>query len=173
MKKRLLALLLAAVLLTGAAGCAREEDMKTPVNFYYPRQEYTYGQNGSVLKAELHDAGDDLENLNYLITVYLRGPKTEACRSPFPWGLRLLSCRRENGTLYLKMSDALGGLSGLDLALACASLSMTCLELTGADRVNIRAETVLLDGRKSITLDHDQIALFDGAFYGPSPETQP
>ena len=69
----------------------------------------------------------------------------------------------DQNTLYVTVSKELAQLSGLELTLACSCLSMTCMELTGAENIVISAENSLLDGQKSITMNKDTLLLIDKA----------
>ncbi len=159
-KYRLIAAVLSAVLLLGLTACAGETDPVSPVNFYYPRKNLT-GYEDSVMFSECYDSAGHEDDLEFLLQAYLAGAVSQSSRSPFPSNLRLISLRMEESTLIVTLSDAFADLSGLELNIACAALSMTCMELTGAESVQILTESALLNGHKSITINASQILLTD------------
>ena len=66
----------------------------------------------------------------------------------------------ENSALVI-LNDATARLTGLDLTIACACLTATVCDMTGVQMVTIKAETQLLDGNKSITMQRDHLLLLD------------
>jgi spore germination protein GerM len=162
MKRITLILIIASILL--CTGCsAQKEEFQSPVNFYYPRIECTFGKADSVLGAEIREAGDHKDDLNYLLQQYLTGPKTEALYSPFPAGTKLVRLEQNEETLNIILDSTFAELSGLKLTLACAGLTRTCLELAPVDTVQISADGPTLDGKRSIIMDRHALELIDRA----------
>ena len=113
-----------------------------------------------------------MDDLNYLIAMYLRGPQNEALRSPFPAGCRLEKVYTDDNTLYVRLSSEFTTLENIDLTLACASLAKTFLTMTGLDHICIDAAS----SEKSIhmILDKDSILFADhSAFDAPPSAEQP
>lgn len=50
--------------------------------------------------------------------------------------------------LQLQMTQELANLSGADLTVACACITLTCLEFPGVEAVSIRAVGSKLDGKQ-------------------------
>lgn len=159
--KRLTALCLVFSFLL--SGCALfGERIKDPVTFYYVRAEYAYSSTESVLGSEEREASGHRHDLSYLMALYLIGPSDEALVSPLPRGTRFYSIEEKENSLLLHLSDTAGVLSDSDFTIACACLTMTCLELTKAEEVTI------ISGERTVTMSRDNLTLFD-----TSIETQP
>ena len=156
---RLTAALLVLVLLCGCTGLFQ----KNPVQFYYLRDEITFTNSTSVIASEAATEFDDAMTLTEVLELYLTGPNDDALRSPFPEGVELVSVKQDGDTIFLKFNDHLSSLTGMDLTLACACVTMTCLELTDAVNVSIRAEGTTLDGAAQIKMNADSLILLDAS----------
>lgn len=164
--KRLRAVILLFLMLPCLLACAQEEEILYPVSFHYlrapqPNGEVYHGAADSVIAPEVRE-GDGYQNDPvYLLELYLLGPLNRDYRSPYPVGTFLEAFSMENGVVQITLSDDFGELSGIDLTLACGCLTLTVLDLTGAESVTIRAEDTLLDGKESITMDRGTMILTD------------
>ncbi len=151
--KRLLCLLLILSQLFPLLGCGKgHQDQAT---FYYERAEYQYGSADAVLVPEARDITGHVGELRFLLSLYLTGPLDEKLTSPFPRGTRLEDLVLEDGSLRIYLSDIGSRVSQAQFSLACACLTLTCLELTSADQVTIHS------GSRSITMDRDSLVLDD------------
>ena len=161
--RKIIALLLIAVLLLGLVGCVQTADTAA---FYYTRYEdsYLYGQENAVIAAEYRDITGHAGDLKYLLTLYFHGPTMEALHSPVPSGMGLRSVKQVGDTLFIELSSSLTMLGGTDLTLACACLAQTCFGLSNAQAVSITAEGL---GIVSMTLTRDSLLLVDDT---PIPE---
>lgn len=160
--KRSLCLILALLLVLPILGCSRKEaKIEVPLNFYYLRSEPTYGAADSLIAAQVTEGrsydGDTLAILNS----YLRGPSEDGFASTFPASTKVLEMTVEGGTVYLSMNSALARFSGMDLTAACACLTLTVLDLTGADAVTITASGETLDGESSVTMTRNNVILYE------------
>ena len=166
--KRIVCLLLTALLFSG---CHYSEsgDILAPVEFFYPRNtdSFLYGAVDGVLAAEVREASGHVGDLNYLITMYLRGPQEENLRSPFPAGCRLEDVRSGGNVLCIILSGEFTELENTELTLACAALAKTCLPLSGMERLRIDA----VSDKKTftITLNEDSLLLADYSAFEASP----
>lgn len=158
--KQVAVLLLTALLALSLVACNDSATVQNQVVFYYQNAELSYNATDSALASETRD-GSTYNNLEETLLVYLAGPVESNHISPFPVGLQLVSLRRESNTLYLVFSDELSNLSGLKLTVACCCIAQTCLGLTDAENICISAETVLLGGERSITLNESNMNLLD------------
>lgn len=149
--KRMAGFICFLLILIGMASCNQKESFVEPVVFYYPRSEFGIGKDDSVISQEIRE-GTQL-NVNKLLDSYFLGPLDAQLANPFPEGTRLISMNTEELTLYLTLSDEFASLAGIELTVACASIAKTCKELTGAETVVIRAETMLINGYASVTAD--------------------
>ena len=126
MMKRLTALLLAAILLTGCSFSGTR--MKEPVTFYYLHAQTdsnTYDDffSKGIIGSETREASGHRENLKYLLAVYMKGPLAPELASPFPAGCTILEIHQENGQLSILLNPILAETRDLDITIACACLA--------------------------------------------------
>ena len=137
---------LAAFFLLLACLCACQYndsgDILEPVEFFYPRKTatYVYGAADGVITSESREASGHVNDLNYLLAMYLRGPQDTGLRNPFPTGCKLEEVYAEGSTLYIRFSKEFTTLENAELTLACASLSKTCFSIIGYETISIHAE---------------------------------
>lgn len=161
--KRLSAMLLCICLLMPLAGCRLfSGGIQEPVMFYYQRTEYLYGQENGVICAEERDSTGHISNMEYLLRLYLTGPLDEELVSPFPAGLQVTGIKTGVGTVRIDLTDELDSLPEAKQTLACACLTLTCLDISGMESV------VLVWGDKIITMDKSCLTLFDNS----APQTE-
>ena len=147
MKRVLIFLLIAMLLLSGCAG-------KQMVTFYYCHADYMHSNTQSIIAGESRDISSHSHDLNFLIPLYLMGPSEKDLVSAFPQDVKLLSVRMQEDALYIELSQ-IPNFSEAEYALACACMAMTFMELTDAGSVSITSP-----GR-SITISQDNLTLFD------------
>lgn len=141
------------------------ERMKDPVTFYYVYGDYQKDLS-EVIVSEQREASGHLDDLSYLMALYLMGPVEENNISPIPRGTRIYVLQNYKSGIVLKLSEAAGTMSDAEFSLACACLSLTCLELTDAEKVTISSEN------RSVTMTLDSIHLFDSIMTDATKETQ-
>lgn len=163
--KRLISLALVLCLMLSGCGTSGERIME-PVTFYYLQSKYSYGSEGAVIASEEREASGHRRDLNYLLALYLMGPSSEALISPVPQGTRILSVEQEGTTIQLSLSDAAGTLTDAEFSLACACLTLTCLDLTEVEAVTVTC------GSRSVTMSHENLTLFDSSMAAATEETQ-
>lgn len=156
--KRLIGLILLLSSLFCFSAC--NEAPEKPVNFYYPVSAESYAKIGSVFGKEVREAAG-APDVSYLITKYLKGPNDPALTLPYPAGTKLIALKMDGDTLTITLTDRFATLSGLELTLACASLSMTCMELTGANTIQIQTQSQTLDGAQLIIMNADNLLFMD------------
>ena len=154
--KKSIALLLVLAITLSLAACASS----SAVTYYYVRNEdeYLYGVSDGVMVGESREAAGHVDDLRYLLILYLHGPVSDNLTSPFPAGTKLVELTREGGALTVQLTSIFTVLEGTDLTLACACLARTCFALTDAQSVTILSmglETV------SMTLERDDLLLMD------------
>ena len=160
--KRLICFILSAALLLTLAGCMKTtEDFENPVIFYYCRSKVTYHTADGVIASELREAGSKAGDYVSLLNLYLKGPEDEDLSRTFPKGTTVVSLEVHEETAELVLGDYFSALTGMELSLACACLTLTVCEMTGAESLTVSTETTLLDGSRSMTLWADQILLED------------
>lgn len=159
--KRILCVLLNLVFLLAFAGCTLEESsIKEPVRFFYQRSEFAYHTEDSVIRAEIREAAGHAKDLPYLLSNYLLGPTEDGLILPFPSGTKLISVQQEENTVTVVLSDTLRSLSDSQFSLACACISLTCMELTNAQTVTV------INGDQTLSTTRDQLLLFDESTVG-------
>lgn len=158
--KRYISWILSALILLSMAGCNEETKLERPVTFYYCAATLSHDAGSSAILSEIRESAQ-IETDVAILQAYLAGPELEGLRSPFPGGLRVVEFTPGSEITYITLTSGLANLTGLDLVMACACLGMTCMDLTGAEKVCIRAENALLGGEKSITMDKNSLLLLD------------
>jgi hypothetical protein len=165
MKKRILLLVLIALLLVGCGLNMKNVD----VRFYYPREEYGYNLKDGVIAYEVRSNGGIASSAE-LLNIYLQGPAEEGFRNPFPADLSVLSLYTLDDTVYIAVSDSLAELSGAKLILTCACIGRTAMDLTGTTNAQIQCEKLLLDGKNVITINENTVFYNDTFHQAPSEE---
>lgn len=159
--RRLLCMLLIFSFLCCMFGChSQEDELKEPVNFYYYKNPISFYGKDDVVVAEVRESFG-YDDLVRLIDLYLLGPESEDFTSPFPKHTTALEITQENEKIHITLSSQFATLKGINLTLSCACLSMTLLELTGANSVVITVAGELLDGSEQIVMTKDSLTLTD------------
>ena len=159
MKTRILSLILAlCIFMTGCSFLGNR--INTSTTFYYLCDRYQKDLCCVIVSEERETSGHE-GDLSYLLALYLMGPTVDEHIMPLPAGTRI-SAQKNGGKILLKLTNPLTTLSDVDFTLACACLTMTCLEITDADDVTIRFED------RERTMNRDQLTLYD-----TSAETTP
>ena len=159
--KRFLLILLSVLLLLTMFGCTQEEALEKPVNFYYRRSNIEYKQEGGVIAAEQRESLGHETDVRYLLSEYLKGPTSGGLQQVFPEGMTIVSMYYEDKNIKMTFSFHLAELTGMDLTIACACITMTCMELTDVTVVRIRAENTTLDGAEFIEMSAASLLLVD------------
>ena len=162
MMKRLICLLLLCSLCLGLAACGQtQEKFQVPVNFYYPRVDATFGSSDSLIAATTAEGMGYSKDPVGLLNIYLQGPKDGRYRTPFPENTLIVSMELANGIVRLSMSENFDALTGMDLTIACACLTLTALDLTDANSVRISVAGTTLNGESYIRMDRSCLTLLD------------
>lgn len=134
-------------------GCSQGiEKPKTPVSFYYLRNDFSYGSDNCVIGTELRESFGHEKDYAYLLNLYLLGPTSDILAPMFPEGSSVVDFHQEEDTVIVTLSDNFAQLSGINLSTACVCLTKTVCAMTGCTQVTIQAQTQLLDSSKSITM---------------------
>ena len=152
MKRLLCFALAAAAVVSLLSGCA--QPTKESVTFYYRKDAYQENMDCPIVGEEREVAGQR-DNLKYLLSFYLMGPIGKGLSSPLPRGTLLFTVNQEGADLTIEISNTSALLSDSEFSLACACLSMTCMGLTGVEKVTI------VSGNRSLTLSMDNLLLND------------
>ena len=162
--KRIVCLILALCLLL--CGCSSfGERIKEPVTFYYLCDKYEE-ELCCVIVSEEREASGHRGDLTFLLHLYLMGPSGDEMVSPLPHGTRIVSAEKKDGRIRLELTDTARTLSDAEFSLACACLTLTCLDMTDATDVTIQS------GERSLTMARDSLALYDTNETTPTEDTQ-
>jgi hypothetical protein len=172
--KRIFCLILALALTAALCACSlgSRSSLLEPVEFFYPRNSvsFIYGSELGILDTELREGAGHTDDLNYLLSMYLRGPQDSRLRNPFPASCQLETVRQEGDILYLVLSSEFTALESTDLTVACAGLTKTSMNL-----VDVRLVSIKASGNKksvSITMDAEALLLSDYSAFEVNPVTE-
>ncbi len=160
--KKWLCLILALLLLASQTACANEKQtVQEPVNFYYRQITMEYGTDDGVIGKESREGKDHLQDYPYLLSLYLKGPESDLLYSPFPSNTALESFSIEDQTAIVQLNSAFAVLTGLELSIACACITMTVCDLAKVNAVTVFVSGAMLDGNHQITLSRNDLLLLD------------
>ena len=158
-----------AGLLLLAAGCsAPPEEAEDGYQVYYSALEDRYAQQA--LASEPYGSAPPEEPIPDLVAALLDGPDSPGLTSPFPDGVRLLGWELaqlsppvlENGVCTVDLSEQYGGLSGVNLTVADACLTLTLCQVEGVDAVYVTVEGREIPYRPVQALTPEELFLSDG-----------
>ncbi|MBR4864183.1 MAG: GerMN domain-containing protein [Oscillospiraceae bacterium] len=160
--KRPFCFLLVLLMLFSLAACSQgHADPRDPVTFYYRAREYGLEKGEKVISSEPREAFGHREDYVYLVDMYLQGPTTQNCISPFPAGTTLEQLDFMSDTALIQLSSHISLISGVDLTIACVCLGKTVCQMTGMKSARISAKGDLLDGQEYITITEADFRLLD------------
>ena len=157
------------------SGC---EDNPVPgdhvLSFYYPRAdacymnpESDYSSSDGLIGIELRDTSQSQNNIEFLINLYLKGPKDPAFINPFPEKTTVISYRIVGSNMTLILSPEFSRLTGADLTLASACLTQSLLTFFEPEGVtNVRLSSVSSmaatdSGRQWMDFNNDNLLMED------------
>lgn len=150
--------LLLALLCLPLIGCQQQSDpISDPVTFYYRRAELTTGEADSVIAPCIAEGRGVSDVPVSLLNKYLKGPTDAALAATFPSGTQVLSYTVEGDHTIIVLNSAFDQLSGIDRTIACACITFTVMDHTGAASVTIRTENQV----QEVTLDRTVLLLLD------------
>lgn len=152
--KRILCFLLAvSFLLTGCGFFGQR--IKNPVTFYYLCSKYQE-EMCCVIVSEEREASGHVGDLPYLLALYLMGPTDDELVSPLRSSVQISSIQ-DGDHIYLELNKLPSSLSDIEFSLTCACLTLTCLDITGAEDVTISS------GDRVKTMNRQSLTLYDTA----------
>lgn len=165
---KMIAAALALVLLAGCtAAIAQRPQYINPIDFYYCRKDAVYGSETGALDYETTELGRNDMTVEEILALYFRGPISNTLRSPFPQGLACTGAELDGGVLTLHMNEVYSTLSGVELSLASACLTMTLTQIAFVDSVRVETPSALLSAQSGQTLSTERFVLFDASAYNP------
>lgn len=167
--KKFLIVVLAVVMLLPIFGCAEKEpEIVSPVTYYYRRNEISFESETGIIAPETREAQSHENDLTYLLNQYFDGPNDKALQRTFPLGTQLVSISVSAQHTVILVSGHLANLKGIDLTIACTCITMTVMELTGTNKVEIKADRALLNDAESIIMDLDSLLMLDDSAMDPA-----
>lgn len=179
--KRFICLILALLLTLSCTACIKnQESDPNSAAFYYVRtafyendpDTFPHGSVDSLFASESRDITGRADDLTYILHLYLKGPASPELTAPFQANLSLVDAAVAGDCVEVTLSDVLTTLSGIDLTVACACITLTCLELTGAGSVTIRTQLPTDEGGISVTMTADDLVLLDVTAPNPTEPTE-
>ncbi len=161
MRKKCLILGMILCLLPSLLGCRFHKS--DTMDFYYVRSRYQYGEPQGVICPESRDVTGHVQDLSYLMALYLSGPLDEGLSSPFPRSTRLLNLYIQNNTLFIELTPTGSSFSSSDFTLASSCLALTFLYFSNVDQVTVTS------GENTITLNTENLLLYDQPSYSSTP----
>lgn len=155
MKRSICAALCVIILLCGCA--VSGERIKEPVYFYYVKNELDYRSANGVIACEEREASGHRDNLAYLLALYQMGASSEELRLPFPERTVISIEEQTNQEIKLVLNHEAFDMSDAEFSLACACLTLTCTELTDAERVTVTCD------QRSVSMTRESITLVDSS----------
>ena len=160
-----LAICLILLLLCGCTEQA-ETDFPGNGNFYYLRNELQFHSSEGHITSEKRAVSNMEDDLETLLNTYLAGPENEELLSPFPKNTSVKNITHKSSIFSIQLSNNFSELTGYDLTVACACLTLTIQEFVDAKLIQISAENSMLDGNKHISMNADSILLLDDIISG-------
>ena len=152
---RIIIIVLGCLSLLFPAGCSSAEPIG--ISFYYCREPdaYQFFQNDGVIRSEPRDITGHRNDLRYMVSLYLAGPMEESLVSPFRKTTKVISTEQSGSTISIELSDHSKDLTDSEFSLACACLTLTCMDFMDCESVTI------ISGERSMTMNSDNILLYD------------
>ena len=170
MKKQIVALTLTGLLL-GLGGCARTAQTGAAGDYkvYFSALEDRYA--AMAVGYETWERTGDTQPVSGLLRALFQGPTAQNLTSPFPDGVRLLSWELlDEGCLHLDLSEQYGSLTGIELTVADACLTLTLCQVGGVESVYVTVEGSEIPYRPIQQLKEENLLLSMDQ-RGPEPET--
>ncbi len=163
MRRCLIFLLGLSILFSLIACVAEAPDLTASTNFFYRRVEPDYDAVDGMIASERRNILGVEDNLKAMLQLYFDGPQDAALISPFPKNLTVSHIWQQDTGILLDLSPELQTMSGIDLTLACACISMTCFDLTEAETVSLRVPGQLLNGQPILSMSRANLLLYDNS----------
>ena len=167
MKRIILLLLFAVLLLAACRETEQAEVMTQPVTFYYRTAKTDYAAEDGVIRAETRDLGTDRYTDQKLFELYFDGPLSSELVSPFSQDTVLSVVLRRGSTLEIMLTQNAHTPSEFDHNLAYACLAKTGLALDGIHKVRIKVRSRGGAVGDDVLLTADDMLLYDN---GEDPE---
>ena len=152
MKRMLVLVCILSIFLSGCGIFG--ERIQQPVTFYYIAEEYQQTMC-DVIVSEEREAAGHMDDLTYMLALYLMGPTEEAHCSPIPRGTNIFRAEITDSGVSLLLSDTEKTMSDAQFTLASTCLALTCMDITGLESVTVTS------GTRSNVITADNLIIFD------------
>lgn len=170
--KRILTLALTGLLLS-LCGCSSKLQEGADTGYYQVYYSALENQNAAMaVGSESWELPPDTQLVPGLLKVLFREPNAQNLTSPFPEGVRLLSWELEDGCLHLDVSEQYGSLTGVELTIADACLTLTLCQVEGVESIYVTVEGGEIPYRPIQQLTPADVLLSNGQDT-PPPEEAP
>lgn len=159
--KRTFCLILATIIILTFSACLQNSDEDTVV-FYYRTVQEDGIMPPSVLSTETRQYTDTRKDYFVLLQRYFNGPLNLDQESPFPAGTTVKRFAINKNRAYITLSDEAATLYGVDLNIACACLTRTIVEMTGAESIELSLESALISNEPYLILRYSDFSVTDG-----------
>ena len=160
--KRLFVLILLFSLLISCLGCGKNNEQFTkPAKFYYLNEEITYGVEDGLISYELQETNHIAGDLLQLLQQYQQGPVNKQLISTLPADVNISSVVIQGGVITVTTDVTFNQLNGMDRTIACACISLTLLDYTGAEYVEFNIVDAFQNERERIIFSREDMHLLD------------
>lgn len=164
-KRRIVSLLLAALMLLSACGSGSGERERGEYVLYFLSGSLVQGESGHGPALDWENyTGEGTPTPEQLLEALLNGPTLEGLASPFPRGVSLRQCvwdEERPGVLLVSLSEQYGALMDISLTLADYCIVLTLSQLEGVEGVEIRAGGYTSDYRSHQLLTQEEALMTD------------
>ncbi len=163
--RRLAAMLCALALALTATGCSSDRSVSATdqmIEFYYRQSSIRYDAENGVIASELRSVIDPAKLTDWL-PWYLLGPTSNELQSPFPRSVSVVSAQVEDSTAMLVLSEEYATLSGVNMTIANACLTLTLTQLSGIEAVQIEIEGDAVTTQESFRYTASDFVSYDYA----------
>lgn len=158
-------------LLLGLCGCAHSYGEGQDAGAYRVYYSALGDQYASMAVGhEVWELPEGTQPVPGLLRALFHGPEAQGLSSPFPDGVRLLDWELEEGCLHLDLSEQYGSLTGVDLTVADACLTLTLCQVEGVESVYVTVEGNEIPYRSIQQLTLEDVLLSTGQESPPPQE---
>ena len=161
MRRMILLLLFAALLLSACGKTEEAVIMIQPVSFFYRTAATDFSAEDGVIRAEIRDLGAKNYTERELFELYFNGPESPDLVSPISQDTELSDVYVRGGTLILQLTRTANSPAEFDHSLTYACLAKTGLALDGIHKVQIKVRTRGGALEKNLILSESDILLYD------------
>ena len=159
--RRIIAALLALVLLGSLMGCGASSSDTKEIVGYYRQAKTDFKNKTGIVAAEPCRWYKDTMTVEAFLEQYFKGPESNELISPFPQEVRLKSYHNENGISTITLDGGYDRLDGISKSIACACLTKTLLQFPEIESVTVREAGSLTTSPDSRRLSDSSFVLFD------------